>query len=110
MCKSFKKNMFIDEKLTSNTLSVHVLQPVAPDLFELEEDGIYGAGFQPQHAHVEIGEHPAAILGQDHLVGNLLKLLPQAKMLKVKISFHEEGLNAAWGRATSPLPVQSNSA
>ena len=72
-------------KLTSNPLSVDVLPPVAANLFELEQDGIKGAGIKPRYAHLDHGEHPAAVLGHDHLVCKLLKLFPQLKLLRKDI-------------------------
>ena len=70
-----------NEKLTSDPLAVDVLPPVAFDLFELEEDGIKGARVEPRDAHLDDGKHPAAVLGHDHLVGELLELLPQLELL-----------------------------
>ena len=79
-----------NEELTGNPLSVDVLPPVAADLLELEQDGIKGAWIEPRDSHLDHGEHPAAILGHDHLVGKLLKLGPQFKLLKDEGSFNEE--------------------
>ena len=91
-------------KLTSNPLSVDVLPSVAANLFELEQDGIKGAGIEPRDAHLDHGEHPAAVLGHDHLVCKLFELFPQLKLLKVKLSFHEQGLDGAGNINCQSLP------
>jgi len=70
-------------QFTWEPLSVDVFPPGLLNLLELQQDGVEGRGFESADPDLDDGEHPAAVLGDDHLVGEVLELGPELGILQL---------------------------
>lgn len=74
--------MYVQYVRTSKPLSIDVLVATGVNLLKLQLDLVESAGLEAADLDLDDREHASPVLGDDHLVGEPLKLAPQDVVLQ----------------------------